>query len=394
MTFNWVALTGEYYCRRQRDLILKWLGLLLLGVVGAITLVAVLIDAGMKQKWAERARKRSAHLAEMAEQMTVPPLPDGARLSFVSTNQGRAISSISIGDEDTVVTAVRLDIEAGTQPLFIIATSDRPKVWLVSGHTGRVAHFVVAPTNHGEPLARAGVVGLPPERVVFIESPKDPEGDAIHFFSRLGLIDDRTIQNAREEVRILLGREPDIIVAHHELALVKLPAGELHENHAYEDTIVFSDSEATRAILRGAHHPVAVEIDPQTVVSPWPVRRHDLLPGVFGLVQLVSQGVLEVSDYQLSFSIGVTSDTSVRTFSPSAEEIEAAKVPSAYRIIGKMRFPPGTLHETFVVAAGQTAPHNRPWNNPLGIDHMRDHRVTCETTGLPLQPGEFCPITK
>ena len=92
------------------------------------------------------------------------PAPSAAaRIVRLGAREAGQLSAVALGGQDQETYAVSVDIEPGTEPLYIVATSGGPTLWRLSGATRRVEAFV------GSSRARdarsmwpaVGVTGLP-----------------------------------------------------------------------------------------------------------------------------------------------------------------------------------------------------------------------------------------
>ena len=285
-----------------------------------------------------------------------PALP---RVMLVGAYQGMAVSNVSVGDDDVEVHVAQLDIEPGTEKLFIVATTYEAMIWQVTGATDRVQMFV-AVSEHDLPSPRVGVVGLPRERV-FI--PKSAE--CIRSFTSQQ--DDRP---ARSAVSSLLGgRTIASTIGSYSIGRLALPSGRLtndaHPNARKLDLNGPAGS-VWRSLLR--FNPAGVvDNDPAAVVADLPVKRYDILPHHAGLAQLVESGALEIASEIRAVEVNgiliAGGEVKVEGASPKVQF-----VPGSYRILKKIRFPVG-------LSGSQSVEFELPRGVPMPDGDMEHSRL-------------------
>ena len=234
---------------------------------------------------------------------TLSPDPEDD-IVLLSGFEGSAYSSVAVASLDLATGVSRLRIEAGETPLFIVASTAMDMLWSIEGDTNRVAGFVAANGLRPE-FQGGGVVGLPEEKVAFIDQ------DCIGFFSRKSTRDARNAQSRFERI---FERDIDHLLTSYTLDSIAIPSGELIDQATREQ------NEAA-AIAAGQSHITAdngitFNIESQTefadqtelfrftreglatvplsaVVSSNPVQTYDVVPAHAGLVQLLSSGHIE-----------------------------------------------------------------------------------------------------
>ena len=316
-------------------------------------------------------------MAEKAKTCGMPLVPAGAFVAVVGAYEGAAVSNVAIGNDAEEVRAAQIDIQDGTQPIYVIATSFRGMVWQFTGATNRVMQ-VVAVTDAAQGFVRAGVVGIDKAKVLVRSA-----ADCMRSFH-----DDREALNAKEALAALLnGRSPDAVVGKYQLSRVRFPVGQMSSDHPFANVMAAPTSEAAKSahgeMLRFTPLGVAM-FDPKAVVSAAPAKLYDVLPNQAGIVQLIEKGLLEVTGYSRSIDIGGTTIIGNATIVGMDErKLKVSKVASGFRIVGPMTFPAG-LHgahsATFTIAKGMPMPHGHPGHSS----------VTCETGKMGLKPGEIC----
>ncbi len=289
---------------------------------------------GYRKREADAARERQE--AATRAECTMPKASDTATVAVLSAYKSEAISTVGLGSQDVATGTGEIRIEAGEGPLYIVAISHEPTIWRVTGATDRVerlvAFGVTAQSNHitiaanpvpvsapaasqpnvtprpvtpQQPVALAGISGLPADRVSFLA-----RANCLRSFTEAKSTDGAFVLAA---VRRDTGKEPSMVAARQNAAAFSVPSGQIRS--AYEDkkqprlTIV---KEAGVLTLKGDSSGVVVRtgptdlesdleqfspggvinIDPQTVVANAPAVRYEVLPGAAGLLQLENSGAL------------------------------------------------------------------------------------------------------
>ncbi len=291
---------------------------------------------GYRKREADAARERQE--AATRAECTMPKASDAATVAVLSAYKSEAISTVGLGSQDVATGTGEIRIEAGEGPLYIVAISHEPTIWRITGATDRVerlvAFGVTAQSNHitiasnpgsafpisslpasqnatprpvtpQQPIALAGISGLPADRVSFLA-----RSNCLRSFTEAKSTDGAFVAAA---VRRDAGKEPAMVAARQNAAAFSVPSGQIRS--AYEDkkqprlTIV---KEAGVLTLKGDSSGVVVrtgptdlesdleqfspggvvDIDPQTVVANAPAVRYEVLPGAAGLLQLENSGAL------------------------------------------------------------------------------------------------------
>jgi Ca2+-binding EF-hand superfamily protein len=287
-----------------------------------------------RKREADAARERQE--AATRAECTMPKASDAAAVAVISAYKSEAISTVGLGSQDVATGTGEIRIEAGEGSLYIVAISHEPTIWRVTGATDRVerlvAFGVTAQSNHitiaanpvpvsslpasqpnaaprpvtpPQPIALAGISGLPADRVSFLA-----RSNCLRSFTEAKSTDGAFVLAA---VRRDTGKEPAVVAARQNAAALSLPSGQIRS--AYEDkkqprlTIV---KEAGVLTLKGDSSGVVVrtgptdlesdleqsspggvvDIDVRTVVANAPAVRYEVLPGAAGLLQLENSGAL------------------------------------------------------------------------------------------------------
>jgi hypothetical protein len=223
---------------------------------------------------------------------------------LLSGYEGTAVSSVAVSDLDRETEVTRVRIESGETPLYIIASTYTDMVWSIEGRTDRVAGFIaVKSRNPG--TAGAGVVGLPMEKVDFID-----HGCMEYFTSPTAL----TAMRAQTKYERIFDREINHTLSDYTLSSIAIPSGDMIDRDTRAEierqAIAAGQSDIT------ADNGIKFSIESQTpfadqtylfrfteeglatvpainVVSPGTVQTYDVFPHHAGLVQLLSSGHIE-----------------------------------------------------------------------------------------------------
>jgi Ca2+-binding EF-hand superfamily protein len=322
-------------------------------------------------------------MIRLAAECAIPKIPDGVTAIHIEADDGGALSNVSLGGEDGVVTLIDIVIEKGETPLYVAASSRGAVIWRVTGATQRIRHFVSSSETrigYGKGT-RTGVSGL--------------DAAVVHLVARHDCFSMTPGRTRRPDVtaqaqpilfEALLGREPDLTVrappGHRprSVARFELPSGALHVKAAYAGARQLPTSGPSAVIwediLRGRPGGV-VDIDPAAVVATAPPQAFEVMPGVAGLAQLVDQGVLEPVEFLPGWRhpdgrVDVGSLMKSKAGTPGAFE-----APSAFRIVAPMRMPPGHLSvygvsPKFILAPGVPMPANLQTGTCVFAEQTRD----------------------
>jgi EF hand len=320
---------------------------------------------------AAEAQRLSEEAQKNAMACGLPKPASTARVVLIGTYEGQALSSASIGGDNTEISAVHVDIASGDQPLYIVASSYGATIWQVTGATERVAAFIASsqqvPAGGGKPLA--GVEGLSKDQV-FLPG----QSNCMKYFS-----------NAREGQGIqaagsltgLIGRKADDIIANYTMAKVTLPDGIVSDAKGYTTTRILPRSGAGAVVWRefGSNRAIS-EIDAEKVIAAYPVKPYEVLPLKAGIAQLLDAGALEILKTARVRKFGNTRIIGEGTII-GGQVTEEGATATEFRIVKKMRFPAGLNGGNsvqFVLGKGVPLPEGDPGHSP----------VISEETGQPV----------
>lgn len=280
----------------------------------------------------------------------IPKPAAGQYLVVVGSYEGEAMSTTSVAGQDEETTSSRVEIEPGTEPLYLLLASFEARVWQITGATSRVARVVLASRRN----SGAGVTGVARDKVTFA-----PEGDCMSLTTKADEISKVVMKGA---ISRSVGRGPDAIIGEYGIHLVKLPSGLITKaprRTPAPSTLTTDEAMVWDESMRFNPGGVA-EIDPTKVVASPRAERYQVMPQQAGLLQLMKEGVLQ--------RIGG------RSFTGSM----------AFKIVKPMkRFPAGLngAHSvTFLLAKGVPVPTGSPGHSC----------VISEETGQPVADSVTC----
>lgn len=244
---------------------------------------------------------------------SLPKPSAAAKVLLLSAYEGDALSTTAIGSQDIGVRTASIDVEAGNEPLYVIALSYRPMIWRLSGAVDRVEQIILAAqstqANGSRPDARpiVGASGIPAGKVAFLPKPTCLED----FSERPSPEAARTIGTVRKET----GKDP-IVATDYAVSGIAIPSATLKPPSGGTDVrpsiAIENDGKSFRVDLSGKPRTEeagnalendvlrfypggVVEIDAAAVVASGKPIRYEVLPGKAGLLQLVRSGVLSES---------------------------------------------------------------------------------------------------
>ncbi len=305
----------------------------------------------------ERARKRDAQNRAMVESCRFPQASEGVQVVLLGTHRGKALSSVTLGGDDAIVSVADVWIEPGDQPLYVLLASRHPLIWRFTGAVERV-EVVVAGSQKTDATGavRVGVVGVP-AALVHVPPGTNCMSPFVNASSTPTLKMTKTLGR-------LIGREPDVVKASARVSAVSFPTGLLDRTVAYADTRELPEDGPVGELWRDLlfDYPGGlVQLDANAVVSPAAARPYVTLPHEAGLAQLVEQGTLEVLDRRevvylngTRIYLGGGRDTIV---APEGVQPRVSLVPHRFLITKKVTLPVGLRSGLeFVLAPGVPGP--------------------------------------
>lgn len=342
-------------------------------------------EANLRAIAIERAtERRTQQLRTDAAKCGLPSIPKAAKLIVVSAYEGQALSSVALGGDDKVVTATRIIIEPGPEPLALVLTSFAANIWQIEGDIGRVTS-VIAQSHIRDRAgsARAGVTGVSRNKVRFAKTGScllyerqtidRPRGRIAIALSRNGNIVATALPPAATSPDAIgiptrfaleLGHDPDYVFPLSKLSTIALPSGSIDNDTQFPNAVSAPTSKDARDVwnVMLRHNPKGVaDLDPTRVVAATTAHRFSVLPKEAGLAWYVQTGALEVSGTRRQARVGnITIELTTDTVTDEAgNEVKPETVPSKYTIRRQITIPAGLVrgHEaTFVLPQGIPEP--------------------------------------
>ncbi|MGY2887893.1 Ca2+-binding EF-hand superfamily protein [Bradyrhizobium sp. USDA 4524] len=317
---------------------------------------------------AELARKRQRAIDAERAVCAMPAVSEKARVVLLSAYQTESLSSVTIGSQDAVVHAGRINVEPGSDPLYVVIASFSPTIWQFGGAVERIERVVVTSLStggkRGDPTQGplTGATGVARDRVSFLG-----RANCLTYFHELPSSGSLQAVGA---VRDATGRAPDVVAAKYAVSTFNVPSGGIDTLKGQSGQgLVIRKSGGTLNIVGNpgnvvietgpsrAHDDLqrywpggVVDIDPASVVASGPVTPYEVLPAQAGLVQLLANG-------------SVTQN--------GAGEFVVRK---------KIRFPSG-LHGahsvTFLVVKGTPYPDGDPGHSCVMVEDTGEKSAGC-----------------
>lgn len=239
-----------------------------------------------------------------------PQPSENAIILFLNVNQGTDLTNVTIAGQDRVSKISTLKIESGDAPIYLISSTQNPIIWNVTGNTDRVEHMVLGAIN-----SPAGVSGLAAQKVTFFDKPEcGPKSYMSGDKSRAAA--------AKALLKAQLGRKADWIISSAYLESIALPSKNNWKTRAAISGTTLTQGKARYLlteddpfVLDGAQtdadgnvtfkvhrdmkrfNPNGVtELDPASVVASAEVELYEILPQQPGVLQLIKDGALRVTD--------------------------------------------------------------------------------------------------
>ncbi|MFT3724861.1 MAG: hypothetical protein QM773_14920 [Hyphomonadaceae bacterium] len=272
----------------------------------------------------------------------MPAASAKAQIVLLGAYETQALSSATIGSDDAVVHAGKVVVEPGTQPLYVVIVSHSASIWQFSGAVQRIERVVLSSretrANGGDPagVSLVGAVGVPKEKVSFFA-----KSSCLSPFHEMPSSESVRVGN---DLRNLLGRDPDAAFGKYSVTAFNVPSGridEIKDRNAGKlviqgaapgsvkiegdaSNIIFTagPSSARDELYRFSPGGV-ITIDPKSVVSSRPAKTYGVLPQQAGLVQLLASGALKQNNQgeyivqkQMAFPAGLHGAHSVKFVVP------------------------------------------------------------------------------
>jgi len=274
----------------------------------------------------------------------MPEASDSSTVVLLGPYEADALSTTTIGSQETVVQTGSIVIERGREPIYLVVTSQAPIIWRVSGAVERLERLVLTSGSNGPesvtlnepPLV--GATGVPAGKITFLQ-----RVDCLLHFSEAS---SNASIGAADTVAHETGKAPAIIAADYQVAGFSVPSGQVRKNRPRSGPFVI-----LRRFVSDLHdyHPGGIiAINPRRVIATQPAARYEVWPERAGLLQLVRSGAL-------------------RPVRASGE----------FLITRKIRFPAGLAGYKFVLLRGVPEPDG-------DIRFLGTTTVISEETGRPI----------
>ncbi len=218
----------------------------------------------------------------MAQFCGAPRPAPGQRVVLVGAYEGDGMSTVAVGGQDVETTVAYVDIEPGTEPLYVVLTSYSSMIWVFRGATHRIAHATLMARSQNNQTPPVGAVGLRPERVSVHPA-------CYRYFSS---VNDRQAHVIRNAMSRAFGRPVDDLIGVYSATSIALPSGALTDVRWNRNARAPNgyDDRLWREALRFAPAGL-IEINPASVVGAR-AEHYRVYPNQFGLAQLVRSGHL------------------------------------------------------------------------------------------------------
>ncbi|WP_165421342.1 EF-hand domain-containing protein [Bradyrhizobium sp. Leo170] len=259
---------------------------------------------------AEIARKKQEAIDAERAACAMPAASEKAKIVLLGSYETEALSSVTIGSQDAVVHAGRVNVEPGDDPLYVVIASYRPTIWQFSGAVERVERVVLTSLSSGRSSGNAqqspavGATGIPRERISLFS-----RSNCLSYFSEAP--SSGSLQ-AVAAIRLSAGKSPDVVAAKLSVGAYNIPSGRIDTvREQRKQGLVIRKSEGTLNIIGNTSNILieagpsrarddmqsywpggVVEIDPKAVVASEPVATYEVLPAQAGLVQLLANGTV------------------------------------------------------------------------------------------------------
>jgi len=261
-------------------------------------------------------------------------------LAVLGARSGELQPNVTVAGQDATTGMMLVKIEPGEQPLYLFLISQKPMIWHFQGATNRIARVVAVRSDDKMPETEGvGVVGVRSDKVTFLQ----PNSCGRYFASA----ETQEAMSLGQAIERSVGRQPDTMSAVPSAKMIAMPSGAVIAKNKVQHlvitgdqqisvqgsnfTVVRGDSVADLITLENYYAPwnSLISIDPLAVVTADKAEPYEVLPGAYGLRQLVEAGQLQRTD-------------------------------AGYRIVKPIpRFPaslPGTGTDTFILPTGVPMP--------------------------------------
>lgn len=229
-------------------------------------------------------------------------------VAVLGTYAGVWQPTVTVAGQDATTHLAVINIEPGSQPLYLVLNSYYPMIWKFDGATERLSRVVAIRHNKGdnEPeTAGAGIIGLGADKVTFLP-PKSCGRPSYKPDSKEAMLMARVIAQ-------VTGRDPDAMLRAYSPKTIAVPSGTETQKVADKDLVIVPGGgndlvvlgkNSNVKVIQGndtgqqredwlADPATLLRIDPSQVLAPGKVESYEVLPRQYGLRQLVEEGKLE-----------------------------------------------------------------------------------------------------
>jgi Ca2+-binding EF-hand superfamily protein len=243
-------------------------------------------------------------------QCDMPAASEKAKVVVLGGYETDALSSVTLGSQDTLIHAGRVVVEPGDDPLYVVIATFSPAIWQFSGAVERIERVVLSSERTGPngnaaqqpPLV--GATGLVASRISIF-----PRWGCLRYFSETpsgaSLLTVAAIRRAT-------GKEPSVVTAKYSIGSVAVPSGKIETlQDDRQPLLVIQKGQGTLNITGDSKNVIVqagpsrarddlsryfpggvLDIDPKAVVASAAAEAYQVLPAQGGLVQLLSTGAL------------------------------------------------------------------------------------------------------
>ena len=276
---------------------------------GAAYIAAAELVQKRQRERDEAIRKRQQEAEAARAGCAMPKASENAKVIIFSVSEIEALSSVTLGSQDTVVHAGRVVVEPGSEPLYLIIPTSRATIWQFSGAVERIERLVMSSSltgpndNNPQKPPLVGATGIASDRLNFFS-----RSDCVRYF-------DSNPSSASVEtvtaVRNATGKEP-IVMAKRSVSALVVPSGKIGTlKDDRPQPLIIQKSQGSLNIIGDSSNVIiqagpsrardelywyfpggVTDIDPKAVVANVPVAAYEVLPSEAGLAQLVTSGAL------------------------------------------------------------------------------------------------------
>lgn len=241
----------------------------------------------------------------------MPAASEKAKVILLSGYETKALSSVTIGSQDSVVHAGRVVVEPGSEPIYVVIASYSPTIWQFSGAVERIERVMMESASTGPNSSDAnlrslvGATGIAREKVSFFSKSR-----CLTYFSEAP---SSASLKTVAAIRSGTGKAPETVAAKYSVAVFKVPSGATESvREQGKGPLIIEKTQGTLKVIGNASGIIVqagpsrakdemyrfspggvIEIDPKTVVSSLPAASYEVLPQQAGLVQLLASGALQ-----------------------------------------------------------------------------------------------------